>query len=497
MENRNEMNQISNQFSPLGGLSCKLSKESPLMLEVNGDWSSKEALIKKLTLFHKANYFTVKKAQEIVHMYGSYHGTLNPWQSRQLEMAQQQIEELGDEIYIEMYEHSNGKLLVPVGYYWLFSKYDDGFSPLNSKIKLVLPDGVSLRDYQVESLEKMLTYKRSMGVLATGLGKSMLILGICYSAFRAGKRSCVVVPNVELVSQMLGLLKHYIPSSCGLGGAHKFELGSDVLVTTAHSAMKEVDKFDVLVLDEGHHLSAATWLNLLTNCEKADYVYGLTATPYREDGMDLALFAFCGKIVVNKTCKWGIEQGWLKPASVYSVTVPVKDSRGREITLSKDVIRAKAYKTLVQSGSVFKELQKRLLAAQAAGRRCLVLFKTVTAGKAFIAFCGGSLNMKLAEAKSKKAIDEFRKGTVQILVSNDRLLSEGIDIPACNCLFTLLNNKSRITTMQAVGRILRKEKGNAIVVDIVPLGFKPFEEYRKVRLNTYLEITHDIKELSV
>lgn len=487
-------------FDPIKGLSCKQSVDSHLLLEAFGSPDTKDELKRKLSLFNKSAHFKVLSAKKILLRYpNGIMDCMSDWQVRQYNQAIKDLEDFEDQVHVDMYEETDkGKLLVPIGYYWLFETYREGYSPLNTKVPLCIPKGVDLRDYQTEALEKMLRYKRSTGVLATGLGKSMIILGLCYSAFKVGKRVCVVVPNVELVGQVLQLLKKFIPGTVSaLGGKFKFELGSHVLVTTAQSAIREIDNFDMLVIDEFHHSTASTWLNLLSNCEKAEYVYGLTATPYREDGMDMALYAFCGKVVINKPCRWGIENGWLKPASVYSVVVPVKAARGNHhVALPNETNRQKAYKTLIQSGSVFQELYNRLSKAQSAGRQCLVLFKTVTAGQAFMAYCKDTdLDMRLASSKSKRAIDDFRKGELKILISNDRLLSEGVDIPSCNCLFTLLNNKSRITTTQAVGRVLRKAPGNAIVVDITPLGYGPFMDARMVRMKSYLEITHDINEI--
>jgi superfamily II DNA or RNA helicase len=122
----------------------------------------------------------------------------------------------------------------------------------------------------------------------------------------------------------------------------------------------------------------------------------------------------------------------------------------------------------------------------------MVLFRTVAAGEAFVQVCRPELDLGVASSKFRKPLADFRSGTSQVLISNDKLVSEGIDVPNANLLIQVIQNSSDIITSQALGRVLRKSEGDAIVIDVTVSGYAQFDRAQNARASVYASITDDV-----
>ncbi len=90
-------------------------------------------------------------------------------------------------------------------------------------------------------------------------------------------------------------------SPVGVLGAVKNSLGGSVDVAVMQSlvhgdTVKElVRNYGMVIVDECHHVSAVNFEKILRYAN-AKYVYGLTATPQRQDGQHPIIFMQCGSI---------------------------------------------------------------------------------------------------------------------------------------------------------------------------------------------------------
>jgi len=68
-------------------------------------------------------------------------------------------------------------------------------------------------------------------------------------------------------------------------------------------------------------------------------------------------------------------------------------------------------------------------------------------------------------------LDALAEGTIDTLVACERL-NEGVDIRSLNCVFLVSSDRARLTTIQRIGRCLRKDPNNpdkrASIVDFIP-----------------------------
>jgi superfamily II DNA or RNA helicase len=466
---------------------------NPLTIRLEGDRKSLDSIKKKLTIKNKAIRWDIERLVDQINFLSSRAQYFDETSEDYLQymslisQKEQEISELEPKEITELYEESVDSLEVPAGFWW-FAGNKNGVN-INTELQPYYADG--LRDYQQQALVELYKYRRAGLCLATGLGKSKIISSICKAAENSGLRACVVVPTDYLVGQMTETIKELTESVAAMGGGRKTKLGQNVMVTTAQSAMKVIDDYDVIIIDEGHHAPASTWVDLLST-ERASHVYLLTATPYRSDGQDMAIHAFTGPIVFERDARWGIANGWLKPAKVYLKTVDYFDDDGNSKYLHDKTNSQRAYKILTGQKAALVEVRDTLKKMIDNGRRVIVLYKTIKAGQALKKFCKGIVDFDVADAKYKKPINDFRDGKTNILVGNDRLLSEGIDIPSANALIMVTQNSSPIVTSQAFGRILRPSPGFGLVIDITLNGYSKFIRAKKARAKIYKAVTDDV-----
>ena len=245
-----------------------------------------------------------------------------------------------------------------------------------------------------------------------------------------------------------------------------------------------------VVLHNCQHIAASTWQDLLTANEEVEYVYSCSATPFRNDGLDLMIQAVSGKEMFSMTVRKAIEDGWLCKPLIYQVSVSTN--------LRFEGNAIKAYKTLVQDPKVFGFMRDKVAGGLAQGHKILIIFKTVIAAKAFSKFCKGC-DYQVAHGEYKKPLHDFAAGKIDVLLASSQLVSEGVDIPNTSMLIVASNHSSDITSYQAIGRVLRVAEGkeHAIVLDVAVEGFRQFENSARKRLAVYKEITDNVFKLKI
>ena len=398
-------------------------------------------------------------------------------------------------------DNDDGSLSVPAGLWWVCDKIEND-RHLNTTLIPYYLEG--LRDYQIETLTELYKYNRATAVLATGLGKTHCIMSIALAGVKSGKRTMIVEPTVYLVEQTFYKLKELHDNTTAIGGDFgNFKLGADILVVTADSAYKYADMFDIVIIDESHHSSAQTWISLLCMAVKAAHVYNFTATPIRGDGLEMGIHAFGGPIVYEKDERWGIASKWLATPEIVCAYIEPKNRENKVAKCPDFINKMTAYGRLVTKPNVLEFIKKLAEAALAKNRRVIVVFRTVKAGLEFKKYCepfGLEFNVaSAARGKITKApLTAFRLNKTDLLVTNDKLISEGVDIPNADALINVVQNSGEGTTKQMLGRILRPapEKKNCVFVDITLANcYKQFDTASHNRRKTFSKITDDIKTI--
>jgi superfamily II DNA or RNA helicase len=422
----------------------------------------------------------------------------------------QELKELESKAIVEYYaDLPNGDLSCPPGLWWLCSNLSGHKGEIPYTALPPDANGRSPRDYQIEACQALLQHKRASISLTTGAGKTMLTCLLVHCAVSVGKRVMVVVPTIELTNQTYAALRVYFGDNvAAIGGANKWKPGKWVYVTTIQSACHAIDVQDVVVIDEAHHSSASSYEAALMSATQAEYVYGMTASPCRADGLVLGIHAHCGPVVYARDAAWGVASGWLCPASINEIAITGLGSLDQN-----NVLAQKAYSKLCSHKKTLETLHKLILMAKGKNLKTLVLYKTEGAGSILAEYLTErGIPAKAACAAFRKPLVDFRNGTTDLLISNAPLCGEGVDIPGIDCIIDVTQVASESQTRQILGRGLRPAPGKTrlLFFSIVLHGYGTwrysngerywhdvYAGYGEFRKNIYREICPDVKEKSV
>lgn len=271
--------------------------------------------------------------------------------------------------------------------------------------------------------------------MPTGTGKSQVISMIC-SDFN--QKTLVVVPSLEIKKQMQEILKH----------------NPNVTIENIDSkALNKPQKYDMLIIDEAHHVAAKTYQKLNRTAWKDIYYrFFLTATPFRNNKNETLLFeAIAGELIYELTYKEAIKQGYIVPVEAYYYEVPKTQPEG--------FTWAQVYSELVVNNRTRNEIIAiTLLRLQEASKSTLCLVQEVAHGKALAAITGLPF-VSGSDAESRGYIQQFNSGEIKVLIATSGIMGEGLDTKPCSFIVIAGLGKAKSRFMQQVGRSLRKFPG--------------------------------------
>jgi superfamily II DNA or RNA helicase len=366
--------------------------------------------------------------------------------------------------------------------------------------------GIQLRKYQQEAIERIIQRKQegidnALVVLATGLGKTV-VAGEAVRRLReihdGNSRVLVLAHTVDLVHQLERSFWPFMStndSTYVVTGNEKphswsdlerfsFVFASKDSVYSAQQADAFPQIFDIIVVDECHHLGAAVYESVLTNLGVGEvdgpFLIGLTATPWRPTGENLA-HRFDDP-VVSVDLPTGLRDGYLANVDYRIFTDNVDWDRLRSLEGDR-FTPEKINRTLF-----ITEWDDSVI------ERTAETWNELTGVKRGIVFCGtisqaqmiaqkiNALGFTRAQAIASKRPDgrvlspiergkilwDFAKGNTGILCAVD-VLNEGIDVPDVNLVVFQRVTHSRRIFIQQLGRGLRLKDGKdkVIVLDFV------------------------------
>lgn len=162
-----------------------------------------------------------------------------------------------------------------------------------------------MRPHQEEAIEAILEKSSGVIVAPPAAGKTVLALE---AMKRSGQRSLVIVDRLNIMDQWVSRSKEFlgvIPVTIGGPGFLRTDelheanivIGMQQSLSTANGLEEKFFRsFGFVCLDECHHVSANTYLDVLQKFD-SHYRIGLSATPYRDDGLDLVSKLVIGPII--------------------------------------------------------------------------------------------------------------------------------------------------------------------------------------------------------
>ena len=308
-----------------------------------------------------------------------------------------------------------------------------------------------------------------------------------YIASQLKAKTLIITHKTFLQEQWIARCKQFTNSNVGIIRQKIVDIDNkDFVIAMIQSLAKrnydpEIFKqFDFVVCDETHHFSSRCFSQALAKCS-AKYTMGLTATPYRSDGLMHVVNWFLGDIMYEKRIKTNNQvvvkiitfkstdplfkekkrwiQGKVRPDCVKMITnlIQIKQRNEHIINIINSLRKSGERKILILSGR--KEHLNELKSAVD-----LLIQSDIDNG-----LVDGDENRTYFYTGETKKNDRFEaEQYADILFATYDMAHEGLDIDRLN---TIILATPKPDVNQAVGRIMRKilKTGDIrpLIIDIV------------------------------
>jgi len=327
--------------------------------------------------------------------------------------------------------------------------------------------GMELRPYQEEARRKvedawLAGTKKTLLVLPTGTGKTIVFAKITEDMVRKGARVLILAHRGELLEQAADKIKKSTGLVCSVEKAEESCLNQwfRVTVGSVQSLQRpkrleqfRPDYFDVIIIDEAHHAVSPGYQTVLQHFNQAD-VLGVTATPDRGDMRNLG--EYFESLAYEYTLPKAIKEGYLSP--IKALTIPLKLDISQVGMQSGDFKAGEIGTALDPYLYQIAEEMKRYCME----RKTVVFLPLIKTSQKFTEILNDT-GFKAAEVNGnsddrEQILKDFDADKYNVLC-NSMLLTEGWDCPSVDCVIILRPTKIRSLYSQMVGRGTRLHPG--------------------------------------
>jgi superfamily II DNA or RNA helicase len=320
-----------------------------------------------------------------------------------------------------------------------------------------------LKNFQEEALAAVL--RRDFGTLSAPTGSGKTVMALAVIAERR-QPSLIVVHNKELLNQWIDRIGVFLGLSAdqvGVIGDGRQTIGQAVTVgmvqTLCKCAHEIAPHVGFLIADECHRCPSRTFTEAVTAFD-SKFMLGLSATPWRRDGLSRLIYWFLGDKVHEVEREGLIEDGHILEAEVIIRETdfdPFSDPSEEYSRMLSELTQDSKRNALI-AGDVVKE-------AGNGGSVCLVL----TDRKAHCEVLAGVLAERGVQAvvltgdlktrEREEVVANLNTGQVKVLVATGQLIGEGFDCPELSTLFLATPIRFSGRVLQYLGRVLRPAPG--------------------------------------
>jgi superfamily II DNA or RNA helicase len=202
-----------------------------------------------------------------------------------------------------------------------------------------------------------------------------------------------------------------------------------------------------MICDEVQHWAAKTCQVIADHSSSARFRYGLSATPWRDEGDDILIDACFGRPIVDINASFLIKKGVLVKPTIYFVH-HTKKVDGAYATAYSDGIVNNEERNLIVANVAHNMVQS--------GRQVLVLVRMVEHGKILESMIPGSFFIHGSHSEKQRAehIDAMKKRKTTVTIATS-IFDEGVDVKPLSGLILAGSGKSATRALQRIGRIIR------------------------------------------
>ena len=318
----------------------------------------------------------------------------------------------------------------------------------------------ALRPYQQEAREGVHAQwdsgrLRTLLVLPTGTGKTIVFAKLAEDQVRAGDRVLILAHRGELLEQAADKLRRATGLTCAVEKAEQSCLSAwnRVVVGSVQTLQRpqrlanfDSRYFGTIIIDEAHHAVTDGYRRILDHFAGAR-VLGVTATPDRGDMRNLG--EVFDSLAYEYKLTQAIRDGYL--CRIMAQTIPLQlDITG--VGMSGGDFAVDGLGTALDP---YLDQIAAQMARYCAGRKAVVFLPLIKTSQKFRDILNAH-GFRAAEVNGQsedraRVLADFSAGRYNVLC-NSMLLTEGWDCPSVDCVVVLRPTKVRSLYSQMVGR---------------------------------------------
>ena len=381
-----------------------------------------------------------------------------------------------------------------------FKRYRDEISSNGPKIQIWGPEQLlklsynafdfppslkELRSYQIDAMSSfrnaLVDAGKAQMVLATGLGKTTIMASVVQDLFATGRltnnRVLVLAHMRDLVSQLhtsfWTQISSNIPTQQLSEGEEPVSWEGITFATfqSARQRLNKMPKFDLVLVDEAHHVGAESFLMVLDELQP-NMLGGATATPWRNDGF--VIDEVLGNPVVRVGIEEGLAKGFLSEVDYRVFADNIDWEYVQQISKNNYSLRELNKKLIIPTRderaadlivSVFSEERRN---------QGIVFSPSIEHARHLsLTLRQASMSCELITSEMSKqeralTLARFKKGEFKLALTID-IFNEGVDVPDVDLIIFMRATHSRRIFIQQLGRGLRisPNKDKVVVLDFV------------------------------
>lgn len=329
---------------------------------------------------------------------------------------------------------------------------------------------MELRPYQLQAKRAILEQwdsgvKKTLLVLPTGCGKTIVFSSITEECVRRGGRVLILAHREELLNQAADKLARATGLGCAVEKAEQTALEEEnwyqvtvgsvqTLQSERRRANHERDHYTHIIVDEAHHALSPSYRAVLDHFEEA-FILGVTATADRGDKRSLGeLF---DTMAYEYSLPRAIRDGYL--SRIKAMTLPVKiDLDGCKQSAGDFAAADVGDKLAPYLADIARQI-----AEHAADRKTVVFLPLIDTSQKLrdlLAQNGMAAREVNGDSQDRaQTLEWFHNAGPGAVLCNSMLLTEGWDESSVDCICVLRPTKIRSLYCQMVGRGTRLHPG--------------------------------------